>query len=128
MEIVIAIVLTALAGLMIVILIGKRTLSADTESMGDLADFVIAQKPLLAMANAMGWPKQWIICPSCAAHSWRIPPHLFDGCPVILQMSNSAGLKLDAERTHAVRAGITMERQMEILQELVNKQIGDDDE
>lgn len=75
--------------------------------------------PINKLADVLGWPKDWIVCPHCSAHSWRIPPHTFDPCPLIVEMSESAGLKMDAERSTAIRAGVTMERQMEALQQLL---------
>ena len=62
-----------------------------------------------SMADVMGIPEEWLICPMCAEFSWRIPPHGFNPCPIAVGMAESAGLKLDAERMTAVRAGVQFE-------------------
>ena len=61
------------------------------------------------MADIADLPRQWVVCPMCAKHSWRLPPHGFKPCPMAVSMAEAAGLKLDAERMTAVRAGVHLQ-------------------
>ena len=65
----------------------------ELESTADLADL----------------PREWLICPSCSQFGWRFPPHSFQSCPLVVSMAEAAGLKFDAERMAAVKAGVQFE-------------------
>lgn len=70
-------------------------------------------------------PREWIHCAHCGAYAWRLPPHGLDPCPLVVEITESAGLKLDAERSTAIRSGV----QIEELSRLLKLQIeGEDDE
>lgn len=45
----------------------------------------------------------------CAEFFWRLPPHGFNPCPLVAGMAEATGLKLDAERMTAVKAGVHLE-------------------
>lgn len=95
----------------------------------EFKEYAELQGPLSALANAIGWPKEWLICPSCAAFSWRLPPHgLGEACPLSESMAQSAGLKLDAERSTAIRTGVVLETQAEAMSQFIERMTGDDDE
>lgn len=94
----------------------------------EFEEFVEQAQQLATLADAMGWPPEWIVCPACAEYAWRLPPHLFSPCPLLSQTANSMGLKLDAERMTAVRTGAALERQGEVLEKLFRTQFDDDDE
>jgi hypothetical protein len=67
-------------------------------------------KALDRLADAFALPRQWIVCGHCGAWGWRVPPHGFtEPCPLVIQMTETAGLKFDAERSTTIRAGIQME-------------------
>ena len=76
------------------------------------------------LANSLGLPRQWIVCPSCGQQGWRFPPHQFDPCPLVLQMAEVTGLKFDAERATSVRMGVHMEE----LTRMMRQQMEDGDE
>ena len=61
------------------------------------------------LADLLELPRQWVVCPMCAEFFWRLPPHGFNPCPVAAGMAEAAGLKLDAERMTAVKAGVHLE-------------------
>jgi hypothetical protein len=67
--------------------------------------------------NEMGFPRKWVVCPSCSAMNWRIPPHNFESCPLVLKAAEAAGLKFDAERNMAVRTGVHMEELTRLIRE-----------
>lgn len=73
------------------------------------------------MAEKFGMPKAWVICPQCAAQSWVLPPHGLDACPLIEHAAEQFGLKLDAERMMALRAGISIEEMTRRAQEQENE-------
>lgn len=64
---------------------------------------------LESAADLMDIPHEWIVCPMCAEFFWRFPPHGFNPCPLAVGMADSAGLKMDAERMTAVKAGVHLE-------------------
>lgn len=70
-----------------------------------------------SMADLMEIPHEWLICPMCAEFSWRLPPHGFKPCPLAIGMADSAGLKLDAERMTAVRAGVHFDEMSKVMRE-----------
>lgn len=96
-----------------------------TPEMQAVAD---AYDPITALADYLGWPDDWVVCPSCSAHSWRMPPHIFDPCPMLVEMAQSAGLKMDAERSAAIRTGVTLEAQAQALQRLFEQAFGDSED
>lgn len=61
------------------------------------------------MAEEWDIPKQWIVCPTCGAQTWVLPPHAHEPCPLVLETMQQFGLKLDAERMAAIRTGIGVE-------------------
>ena len=60
-------------------------------------------------AEELGLPKEWRVCAHCGEQSWRFPPHLLNPCPFVVEMAEAAGMKMDAERMQAVRAGVNIE-------------------
>lgn len=70
-------------------------------------------------------PREWVHCTHCGAYSWRIPPHALDPCPLVVEMSESAGLKMDAERTTAIKSGVQLEEFMRMMQQQLGQ--GDDE-
>src|SRR3990172_10986506 len=62
-----------------------------------------------AMAREWDLPRQWVICPNCGEQDWVLPPHGLEQCPLLIQMAEQMGLKIDAERMMAVRTGINIE-------------------
>jgi hypothetical protein len=89
---------------------------------------VEAFQPTNAMADAMGWPAQWLICQHCGEWSWRLPPHIFDPCPLVVDAAQTQGLKMDAERSMAVRAGINFEKQAQAFTEYMGRLLDEEDE
>lgn len=80
---------------------------------------------LNTIADQFGLPDQWIHCPMCGAQGWRLPPHgIIEPCPVAREMFESAGLKMDAERSTALRVGIGMEEAARAMRRLTE---GDDE-
>jgi hypothetical protein len=72
-----------------------------------------------AMAKAWNLPEQWVVCPTCGAQAWVFPPHgLADPCPIIVQGMEQLGMKFDAERMAAIRAGVGIEEMARIAREL----------
>lgn len=82
------------------------------------------QESLNNMARKLGLPKVMYICEHCGGSGWRYPPHLFEPCPIMLAISESAGLKLDAERSATIKAGIQMEK----ITEMMNRLYGEESE
>lgn len=71
-----------------------------------------------AIADRLGAPDEYVVCPHCGAQDWRVPPHgLGEPCPVVEKMADSAGLKFDAERMNTIRAGHQMETLQRFLEE-----------
>lgn len=73
------------------------------------------------IADLMGIPEGWVVCPMCAEFSWRLPPHGFKPCPIAVGMAESTGLKLDAERMTAVRAGVHFEEMSKAVREHIDE-------
>jgi hypothetical protein len=61
------------------------------------------------MAREWGLPRQWVVCASCGEQDWVLPPHGLEPCPLVIQMTEQVGLKIDAERMASVRVGVGME-------------------
>jgi len=61
------------------------------------------------IARSSKVPRAWVVCPSCGEQGWVLPPHGIDPCPLVIQAAQDLGLKFDAERMAAVRAGVSME-------------------
>lgn len=61
------------------------------------------------IAVRVGIPLDWVLCPHCGKQSWVMPPHSGDPCPLVMKMAQDLGLKFDAERMSAVRAGVSFE-------------------
>ena len=74
------------------------------------------------MAKQWELPREWVICPHCAEQSWVLPPHANEPCPLLVQTMEQFGMKLDAERMMAVRAGVSMEEAMRRAQELEDEE------
>lgn len=86
-----------------------------------------------SMADLMDLPREWIVCPACAEFFWRFPPHGFNPCPFAVGMVESAGLKLDAERMTAVRAGVHLEEMSKAVRKHIDEfglpeEVEDDDD
>lgn len=103
------------------------TLEAEPILTSEMQAVADAYDPIIALADYLGWPDDWVVCPSCSAHSWRMPPHIFDPCPMLVEMAQSAGLKMDAERSAAIRSGVTLEAQAQALQKLFEQAFEDED-
>jgi hypothetical protein len=74
-----------------------------------------------SMADLADLPREWLICPSCSEFGWRFPPHSFKPCPLVVGMAESAGLKFDAERMAAVRAGVHLEDMGKAMREYLDE-------
>jgi hypothetical protein len=79
------------------------------------------------IANTCGLPRIWLCCPHCGAQSWRLPPHVFEPCPLVIEMAQSEGLKIDAERMTAVRAGVQIETVLKAMQEALSEDEDEDE-
>jgi hypothetical protein len=90
-------------------------------------EIVESMEPLGMLADLLGWPRQWIVCPHCGEHSWRIPPHLFEPCPLVVDAAQTAGLKMDAERNQAIRSAQTLENQWRAFEEYIRKMAGEEE-
>ncbi len=62
-----------------------------------------------ALAESWGLPRTWLTCPHCGQFSWRLPPHGFQSCPIVVKVAEATGMKFDAERSSAIRLGVHME-------------------
>lgn len=80
------------------------------------------------MADLLGYPKEWVVCPACAAHSWRYPPHAMDPCPLVVEHAQAQGLKVDAERGVAVRMGVQLQEATRMFLEHFGAEEEDDSE
>ena len=85
-----------------------------------------AQDQLIRLADGYGYPHRWIVCEFCGAHSWQFPPHMADGCPLVTDISQSAGLRMDAERMTHTRLGVHLEETTRRMNELFGE--GKEDE
>lgn len=90
----------------------------------DHQELVEATAPLMELADRMGWPQEWLICDHCGEHSWRIPPHVFDPCPLVVETIQTAGLKMDAERNQAIAAGHALREQLDAFRGWIDGQTG----
>ena len=86
--------------------------------VGELEEALKQYKYLDSLAARIGFPKAMYVCDHCGAAGWRMPPHMFEPCPIVLAMSEAAGLKIDAERATTIKAGIQMEEAFRMLQEM----------
>jgi hypothetical protein len=92
-----------------------------TRDAGPYQELVEGFRPTNELADGMGWPSQWLVCGHCGAWSWRLPPHTFDPCPLVVEAAQSQGMKMDAERSMAIRAGINFEKQAQAFQDWVER-------
>jgi hypothetical protein len=67
------------------------------------------------IADEVELPREYVVCPHCGLHSWRLPPHGKEPCPLVQQMAEQLGLRFDAERMQAIRAGVHMEESTKAL-------------
>lgn len=74
------------------------------------------------IADRVGIPREWVACPFCGKQTWAMPPHAAEPCPLVMQMAQDLGLKLDAERMTAVRAGVGIEE----MARQMRKQLGEE--
>lgn len=88
----------------------------------------IAWRELNETANDVRLPRRWVACPICGEHAWRFPPHMLDPCPLAVHAAEAQGLKFDAERMAAVRAGVHLEELGKQMREMLGYEIEDDDE
>ncbi len=72
-----------------------------------------------ATCDTWGLPRQWIVCPHCGQQSWRLPPHGFEPCPIVAAMAELGGMKLEADRSTSIRAGVQMEEMTRALRLMV---------
>jgi hypothetical protein len=70
------------------------------------------------MAQEWELQMRWIVCPSCGAQAWVLPPHGLDSCPLAIQAMEQLGLKFDAERMAAIRTGIGVEEIARVAREM----------
>lgn len=103
---------------------GKNPQPRLTEEMQSVVDGL---RPMIDLGIALGWPQEWRVCDHCGEHSWMIPPHVFDPCPMVIDAMHTAGMKMDAERMQAVKAGLVMQDQMQALKTFL-QQMGEGDE
>lgn len=82
----------------------------------------------MRLADEMGWPKVWLTCDHCGEYAWRVPPHIFDPCPFVVETIEAAGLKMDAERNQAIQAGVMMRDQLEAFRKWMDRQMGGEEE
>ena len=75
-------------------------------------------------ARQMGLPKVMYTCEHCGSSGWRYPPHMFESCPLLIAISEAAGLKIDAERNATIAAGI----QFQELGEMLRRTFGEESE
>lgn len=73
---------------------------------------------LTAMADLCGLPREWRACAHCGEQNWVLPPHGLEPCPLVVQTMEQLGLKIDAERTMALRTGIGIEEMTRVAREL----------
>ncbi len=72
------------------------------------------------LADNFALPRAWVVCAHCGAMSWRLPPHeIGQPCPYVAGMAEVTGLKFDAERSTAVRAGVQIEEMTRALRQMV---------
>lgn len=93
----------------------------------EIREIIEATRPMKEIADAQGWPKQWIVCPHCGQFSWRFPPHLFDPCPLVVEAAQVQGLKLDTERNSALRNSAALEAQLAAFQAYLDDLGGEDE-
>jgi hypothetical protein len=72
----------------------------------------------------MNFPREWIVCHFCGESGWGIHPHYGVPCPIAAGMAESAGMKMDAERTTTIRMGT----QMEEATRMMRKHFGEEDD
>lgn len=96
-------------------------------TMNNLApEFEEKWNDLNEACDEMDVPRGWIVCPICGAQGWRLPPHGYgEACPMAVGMYEAAGMKLDAERSTAIRMGVGMEEAMRQMRKMTGE---DDDE
>lgn len=94
----------------------------------ELQGVVEATQPLMRLADEMGWPKQWLICQHCGEHGWRVPPHIFDPCPLVVETMEAAGLKMDAERNQAIQSGVAMRDQLDLFRQWLGREMQGEEE
>lgn len=99
----------------------RRKLSPETEWVAPLVELDKA-------ADVVGLPREWVCCPFCGEFCWRWPPHGFSPCPLVTGAAETQGLKLDAERMMAVRAGVHMEEMGKAMGRFMEEQGLVDDE
>lgn len=77
-----------------------------------------------SQADSFGLPREWVACSHCGAQSWRFPPHMFDPCPMVGQLADAMGIKIDADRSASIRMGLLSEQ----MWDAVRRQMGEDDD
>lgn len=68
-------------------------------------------------ADALGLPRVWVVCPHCGEQWWRLPPHGFEPCPIATALADAMGIKIDADRSAAIRMGVSAEEMWNTLRQ-----------
>jgi hypothetical protein len=98
-----------------------------TEVPEDLREWKETYDMTNAMADLMGCRRDYVVCQICQKHSWRLPPHGLDPCPLAVTAAQSQSLKTDAERNAAILAGQQMAQAVRMMEKHM-EQSDDDDE
>lgn len=108
------------------LLSGRRGI--DTTVRGPDSEFLALWEQIVATADLLGLPDQWVLCPMCGSQSWRFPPHgIGEPCPIAKEMMDAAGMKLEAERSTAIRLGVGMEEAMKQVRRSFGEEDDDDE-
>lgn len=62
-------------------------------------------------------PNEWVVCSFCGEAGWGVHPHYGHPCPIVAAMSESAGMKIDADRSSTIRAGLHLEEMTRIVRD-----------
>jgi hypothetical protein len=104
----------------------RRGLSAERRAQLDLVDVHYRERN--AMAAEWDLPRAWVVCPTCGEQDWVLPPHGMEPCPLVTQMAEGMGIKIDAERNMALRTSVSIEEMAKQLLGLTGEYLGTDEE
>lgn len=80
------------------------------------------------LSDELGAPRAWVVCPHCGAQGWRLPPHgIAKACPIVKSMTDSVGLKFDAERNFTITSRQQMERFTQLFEEQAREEEGEEE-
>jgi hypothetical protein len=87
--------------------------------------------PLIApdsdLAVRVRFPNEWVVCAFCGEAGWGVHPHYGEPCPIVTSVSQSAGLKLDADRSFVARSGVQLDEMTRVMREAFLLRDEDDD-